>query len=147
MEVALIVVVLLVAGMMLGDNKAPRYQISGNVEQDFVFPGGIIVFRWQFEMLRDCPGWTTRRLILPNRVVPLPRLEWEIQGYAWSELPRFHTVEVIAHLPNEDVEAGQAYYDIDGYYICNPLHNLWPLHVDFPPIPFIIEVSSSDFLD
>lgn len=139
---ALIAMIFMIVGLMIGDDRPPRYQIQGSADRSIYLPGDTITFSWDFELLRDCWGWTTRRLILPNRVVNLPERIWDYQHIPNRELPRFMTFSIGVFLPIENVEAGTGYYDITGHYVCNPLQNLWPITVDFPVIPFLITTNN-----
>ena len=134
----MVVLVFMVIGMLLGDREMPRRQIIGHPENESGYrPGETAVLIWEFETIRDCPGYATRRLILPTQSVVLPSSTIARRGLSDEDLPYFTRLRIEVPIP-EDARPGQAYYDIKAFYRCNPMHGIWPITVDFPAIPLLI---------
>lgn len=111
-----------------------------------IFPGSCVSVDWRIKVIRNCKPNVTDNIH--------PRIT-DSTGVRFTLAPtrgKFGT-------PDQDIldptiyryfrlpvsmASGPALYDSDVTYACNPIHYIWPVHVNTPLIPFIVQPKPAD---
>lgn len=124
-----------VAGYWALDREFPRVVLSGKINPIHATPGGVLHVEWQVNALRSCTGRALRTLegdcgvyLLYDGPIAIPGVTIGVQ------FPLLLNVT----LP-ETVSKGRCEYHTTLYQYCNPLHHVFPLVKELPPLVFYVD--------
>jgi len=120
-------------GFMTADRAIPFVRYHGTITPENPMPGSAVTITWEGQRYRDCPGTVYRRIVdshnVPHSYDPV------VAVYAKTENP--DPMARTFKLP-AGIAPGPAVYIATTYFVCNPVHLLWPIVVSTPVIHFTI---------
>jgi hypothetical protein len=120
-------------GHMVSDREIPFVRYSGEIAPLDPAPGDTVVVTWHGHRYRDCPGVVYRRITDSHGEVHNLAAVGAVYSETSNPDPLPRTFRLPAH-----IASGSAEYVATTVFYCNPLHQIWPIVVDTPPIAFTI---------
>lgn len=119
-----------VLGAFLGDRSPPIVVRQGEIVPDPVSPGQLAEIRWKAILVRKSCTRTVRRYIVgsDNEIRILDENDGAVATGPDSISKKF--------LVPFNTPLGRARYRATATFVCNPVHEIWPILVSTPEVPF-----------
>jgi hypothetical protein len=131
-----------IAGLL--DRATPRSEITGEAIHPAVRQGGTFEALFRLTVERDCTGVVNSTLTSDVSDWQSSVDEWIIRAGSRSGgqagVRRTIAIPPVTIPPSAPV--GPATLHTETMFYCNPMHNLWPLRVSYPPVKFTIEAAT-----
>ena len=121
-------------GYWVSDRESPTRIVDVKIDDPVVAPGGLLTMHYDVSRIKSCAVKIDRILYDSQRV----RVALEDLDFGGAPGPMGNDTYTVKVGVPRVFAPGPATYQTVSRYVCNPLHNLWPVVVIGQPVPFMV---------